>query len=126
MSYLALKGAHAGFAYLTLLSFTIRGIWMLTDSRLLTARLTRIVPHVIDTALLVLGIWLAWSARFNPLNEPWLMAKIVLLVVYVLLGVWALRRGPTRSQRSIAFVLGLFVVMWIIAIAKTKMVLPFF
>lgn len=50
MSYLALKGAHAGFAYLTLLSFTIRGIWMLTDSRLLTARLTRIVPHVIDTA----------------------------------------------------------------------------
>lgn len=124
MSYLALKSAHAGFAYLTLLSFTIRGIWMLTDSRLLTARLTRIVPHVIDTALLVLGIWLAWSARFNPLNEPWLMAKIVLLLVYVGLGSVALRPGRSKAVRTAAYVISLAVVVSIIIIAKTKPAWP--
>ncbi len=124
MSYLALKGAHAGFAYLTVLSFTIRGIWMLTDSRLLTARLTRIVPHVIDTALLGLGIWLAWSARFNPLAEPWLMAKIVLLLVYVGLGSVALRPGRSKAVRTAAYVTSLVVVTGIIVIAKTKMAWP--
>lgn len=126
MDYLALKHAHAGLGYLTALSFFIRGLLMLAGSPWRSSRLARIAPHVIDTFLLVFGVMLAWQAQFNPLEQPWLMAKIVLLVVYVLLGVWALRRGPTRSQRSIAFVLGLFVVMWIIAIAKTKMVLLFF
>lgn len=103
---------------------TYRGIWMLTDSRLLTARLTRIVPHVIDTALLVLGIWLAWSARFNPLNEPWLMAKIVLLLVYVGLGSVALRPDRSKAVRTAAYVISLAVVVSIIIIAKTKPAWP--
>jgi hypothetical protein len=62
----------------------------------------RILPHVIDTALLALGITLVVVGGWPLLQTPWLLAKIAGLLAYVALGTIALKRGRTKQIRSIA------------------------
>ncbi|WP_024304155.1 SirB2 family protein [Pseudogulbenkiania sp. MAI-1] len=123
-TYTIIKHAHMGCAYLSILLFTARGALMLADSPLLQARPLRILPHVIDTLLLTLGITLAVLAHFLPTQQDWLMAKIVLLLVYIGLGTVALKRGRTKTIRTTAFAAALATVLWIVLIAKTKMIWP--
>lgn len=124
-TYFILKQAHAGFAYLTILSFCLRGFLMWVKPEWLKVLPVRILPHIIDTFLLALGIAMLVIADMNPLEYPWLMAKIIALVFYVVLGTIALKRGKTRKARGIAFVLSLMTVLYILMVAKTKLVWPF-
>jgi uncharacterized membrane protein SirB2 len=55
---------------------------MLGDSSLRHRRWMRTWPHVIDTLLLVSGIWMAVNLHLGPANSPWLTAKIVALLVW--------------------------------------------
>ena len=125
MNYLFLKHAHAGFAYLTVTLFALRGLMMLYRPAWLNKRAMRILPHVIDTLLLSCAIGMLIVADLNPFIVPWLLAKIIALLLYIVLGTIALKRGKTRRSRIIALVLALLTVIYIIAVAKTKLVWPF-
>jgi len=123
-SYPLLKNAHKGFAYLSITLFAIRGVIMLADKRELLARKpVKIVPMVVDTLLLVCAIGLVVMGGW-PLSSPWLQAKFVALIAYILLGVIALRAGKTKAIRTAAFFAGLLVVAYIVAVARTKLVIP--
>ncbi|TFV91662.1 regulator SirB [Oxalobacteraceae bacterium OM1] len=122
MNYLAIKHFHIACAVLSGSFFFIRGLWMLAGSGMLKQRWVRIVPHVIDTLLLASAITLAVISSQYPVQQNWLSAKLVLLVVYILLGTVALKRGKTRGVRIGAFVAALAVFAWIIKIAVTKQV----
>jgi uncharacterized membrane protein SirB2 len=64
MNYLALKHFHMTFAALSGFLFLLRGLWMLADSPTMQRRWVRILPHLIDTALLLSAMALAvWSAQ---------------------------------------------------------------
>jgi len=52
MTYLILKAIHIVAAMTTISGFLLRGYWMLTESDKLQHRVTRIVPHVVDTVFL--------------------------------------------------------------------------
>src|SRR5690625_7262182 len=80
--YPIMKHLHMTLAFLTLFSFALRGIWMMRRSPLLHQRWVKIAPHIIDTLLLVTALILAGILRYNPGAHPWLMAKIIALVVY--------------------------------------------
>jgi len=123
--YLMLKHAHAGFAYLTVLSFAARGLMMAAKPAWLVAKPVRIAPHLIDTLLLACAIALLVVGQLNPLHIPWLQAKIVALLVYIGLGTVALKRGKTPAVRWGAFFAALATVLYIVAVAKTKLVWPF-
>ena len=125
MSYLFLKHAHAGFAYLTASLFTLRGLMMLYKPTWLSSKTMRILPHVIDTLLLGCAVAMLVIADLNPFIVPWLLAKIIALLLYIVLGTIALKRGKTRRGRTVALVLALLTVIYIIAVAKTKLVWPF-
>ncbi|HEY4541044.1 MAG TPA: SirB2 family protein [Noviherbaspirillum sp.] len=115
MDYFALKHMHMGFAGLSGGLFLLRGLLMLAGSRLREQRWAKILPHVIDTLLLVTAIVLAvWSAQY-PLQQGWLTAKVVALFVYIGLGTVALKRrsGP-------AFFAALLTFGYIVAVAVTK------
>ena len=84
-------------AALSLALFSLRGCWMLIESPRGQARWTRVVPHVIDTVFLATGIWLAVRIGQYPFVQPWLTAKVLALVAYIVLGSIALKRGPTRA-----------------------------
>jgi uncharacterized membrane protein SirB2 len=63
--------------------------------------------------------------KLNPFSAPWLVAKMSGLVVYVALGVVALRPGLPRPVRLLAWVGALATVAWIISVAFTKNPLGF-
>jgi uncharacterized membrane protein SirB2 len=54
---------------------------------------------VVDTGLLLAGVGLWVLLQHDPLREPWLLVKLLLLPLYVLLGTLALRRARTRVAR---------------------------
>lgn len=120
MTYLALKHIHITFAALSGVLFLVRGIWMLSDSQQLQRRWVKVVPHIVDTLLLVSAIGLVvWSSQY-PGEQSWLTAKVVALVGYIALGVIALKRGRTKQVRVAAFAGALACFAYIVAVAVTK------
>jgi uncharacterized membrane protein SirB2 len=119
-SYLIAKSLHVGCAALSISGFTARGALMLVDSRLLQNRFVRVAPHVVDTALLLSAIWLAWALGQVPFVQGWITAKVLALVAYILLGSVALRRGRTRTVRAAAFVAALVTAGYIVSVALTR------
>ena len=118
--YIGLKMLHALTALVTIAGFLLRGYWMLTGNALLNAKLTRILPHVIDTLFLVSGIALLVLLDGGPLTQAWMLTKIAGLVAYIVLGMLALRRGRTEGIRNAAFVAAVAVFAYTYGIALSK------
>jgi uncharacterized membrane protein SirB2 len=121
-----LKTIHVTFAALSFAGFFVRGIWMLRDSPLLKRRWVKIAPQVVDTVLLASAVVLAVQLRLSPLDQPWLMAKIIALVAYIGAGMVALRFGRTKTVRAAAWVLGMVIFAYIVSVAVSKSVLGWF
>jgi len=125
MAYLLLKQLHLTTIAITLTLFLLRGAWMMMESSLLQARWVRIVPHLNDTLLLASGITLAVLMQQYPLVHGWLTAKLIALIVYIVLGTIALKRGKTRAQRIAAWFAALLVFGYMAAVAVTHDPFPF-
>ena len=120
MNYLALKHLHITFAALSGSFFLLRGLWMLLESPMLQRRWVKIVPHAVDTLLLVSALGLVfWSGQY-PFVQTWLTAKVLALVAYIVLGTVALKRGKTRGVRTFALVAALATFAYIVAVALTR------
>lgn len=116
--YFALRAVHMTCAALTIALFLLRGLMMLAGSPLLTHPAVRIPPMIVDTVLLVSALMLTTVIHQYPFTTGWLTAKVVLLVVYVVLGTIALRGGRSRPVRVGAFVAALVTVGCIVVIAR--------
>lgn len=123
MSYLLLKAIHVSAVFLSGTLFFIRGRWMLRESPRLQQTWVKVVPHIIDTVLLASAIALALRIHQYPLAQNWLTAKVLGLVVYIALGMIALKRGRSRRVRLIAWLAALLVFVYIVAVAVTHHVL---
>lgn len=114
MNYFVIKHIHMTAAGLSILLFILRAFWSVTESPLLQKKLVKIVPHVIDTILLVAAVALAMM--IGP-YQPWILTKVLLLVVYIGLGTVAIKRGKTPRQRLMAAVLAVLVYVYILSVA---------
>lgn len=117
LSYAVLKAIHVGCATLSISGFVLRFGLMLADSPALKSRVARVLPHVIDTALLASALAMAWQLGALP---AWLAAKIVALLAYIVLGAIALKRGRTRGSRIAAGVAAIVVFGYIVSVALAK------
>ena len=120
MNYVTIRMIHETAVGLSVTSFFIRGLGSLVGVDAIGGRIVKTLPHAIDTVLLVSALTLAWMLGITPLSAPWLMAKVGGLVVYIGLGVVALRPGVPTSIRAGAWVGALLTVGWIISVAITK------
>ncbi len=118
--YALLKSAHVILAYATIAGFVLRGYWMATGSSLLDRKVTRIAPHVVDTVFLLSGIALLFNLALQPTQQPWLLTKFAGLIVYIGLGMIALRRGKSAQVRLVAFVGALSVYAYVIGVALSR------
>ena len=118
--YELLKSVHQASAFLSLGGFALRGYWMLRDHPLLQRRLTKTIPHVIDTLLLGTALGMLYVWQLNPFEVSWLSAKIIALLVYIILGMVALRFGRTKKIRAVAWGAALLTVCYIISVAFTR------
>ncbi|WP_041376577.1 SirB2 family protein [Polaromonas naphthalenivorans] len=120
MNYLAIKHLHITFAVLSGSFFLLRGLWMLADSPMLQRRWVKVVPHAVDTLLLASALVLVfWSGQY-PFVQPWLTAKVLALVAYIVLGTVALKRGKTKGVRAFALLAALATFAYIVAVALTR------
>lgn len=117
MSYLALRHLHITAVVISIALFTLRGAWMLADSPRLQDRWVRVVPHVVDTVLLASAIALTLVLGQYPFAQPWLTAKLAGLLVYIVLGSIALKRGRRKATRVAAFAGALLTVTYIVGVA---------
>jgi uncharacterized membrane protein SirB2 len=125
MDYLLLKHFHMTCAALSGSFFLVRGTWMLVGSPLLQRGWVKTLPHLIDSLLLASALWLAmWSHQY-PGPQPWLTAKLVALVAYILLGSVALKYGRTKAARALAYAGALAIFGYIVTVAVTKNALFF-
>jgi len=115
-----LKAIHVGSAMLSITGFVLRGMWMLQDSPLLKARVTRILPHVVDTVLLLSAVALALRIEQYPFVHAWLSAKVLALLAYIVLGSIALKYGRSRRTRALSYGLALAVFLYIVGVAVTR------
>jgi uncharacterized membrane protein SirB2 len=126
MDYLAIRTFHETAVALSVSSFFVRGLAGLSNARWVRGRAAMIVPPIIDTALLTSALMLLTILHANPLAMPCLEAKLSGLVLYIVLGVIALRPGVDRRWRAVAFVAALATVAWIVSVALTKNPAGFF
>jgi uncharacterized membrane protein SirB2 len=99
--------------------FAARGALMWAGSRWANDVSLRRLSYSIDTVLLGSAVYLVVTLHQYPFVSSWLTAKISLLVVYILLGIVALRRGRTRLTRRVCFAAALSVYAFIISVALT-------
>lgn len=125
MDYSLIKLVHQSAVTLSITGFFVRGAASLAGAGWVHSRAARTLPHVVDSVLLLSALMLATLLRLTPDRAPWLLAKLVGLVVYVLLGVVALRPGRPLGVRATAWVAALAVVGWMVSVALTKHPLGF-
>src|SRR5690606_32811066 len=98
--YPQIKHAHIGLALLSGALFALRGALLLGGLRWPNAAPVRYASYAIDTALLTAALMLLTILPGALYANGWLAVKLVLVVAYVVLGVFALRRGRTRGMRA--------------------------
>ena len=81
--------------------FAFRGVAMLAGARWYMAAPLRFLSYTIDTVLLTAALMLATMLRQYPFVHGWLTTKVLLLVVYVVLGSYALKRGATPTVQGV-------------------------
>ncbi len=125
MDYAAWKLLHQATVTLSIGGFVARGLGSLSGAAWVRSRAARTLPHAVDTLLLVSALALAWGLRLNAGTTPWLAAKIAGLLLYIGLGMLALRPGRPLAWRAAAWLAALLCSGWIVSVALSKNPLGF-
>jgi len=116
--YEGLKYAHITTALLSISLFLFRAAYLLQQGPI--PRPMRYLPHINDSLLFALGVWMLWYSQASLAQMQWLQLKLVLIVVYILLGMYSLKwaRGP--RQRLLGVVLAVFTFGLVVSLAINK------
>lgn len=119
MDYLSIKYLHVTCVVLSIGLFMLRGALQLQSIPWRQWTVLRVAPHAVDSVLLGAAISLAWLAGLSPLAVNWLLAKVLALLAYILLGHRALAKNTPQAQRLPFFVAALLSVTYIVGVALT-------
>jgi uncharacterized membrane protein SirB2 len=78
----------------------------------------RYLSYTIDTILLTAAFMLLTVLPGEMFSNGWLTLKVALIVVYIVLGMYALKRGRTPRVRMACYVAALAVFAFVISIAR--------
>jgi len=117
-AYAEIKLAHIALVASSGTLFAVRGAAVLAGRRWAMVKPLRVASYVIDTLLLTAGATLWALLALQPLRDAWLGTKLVLLVVYVVLGSVALKRGRTPAARAAAYAAALAVFLFMVSVAR--------
>ena len=115
--YLQILWIHIGCVIASGSLFFTRGCMMLAGLPAANHIALRRLSVAIDSLLLAAAIALTTIIHQYPFVQAWLTVKVVLLVVYIVLGVFALRRGRTRAIRATCFATATIIFLFIVSVA---------
>jgi len=99
--------------------FALRGAGVLAGASWPMFAPLRYLSYTIDTVLLTAALMLATILHQVPFVHGWLTVKVLLLVVYIVLGTLALKRARTRKARAWCLAAALLVYLFIASVART-------
>jgi uncharacterized membrane protein SirB2 len=116
-SYPALKLLHMLLVALSGALFVARGAGVLAGRAWPMHPVARRASVAIDMLLMAAGITLWVLLSWHPVQHPWLGTKLLLLLLYIVLGSLALKRAPRPGQRAVFFVAALAVYGFMASVA---------
>ena len=117
--YPMLKQLHIILALISVLLFIYRWALSFGGRHRLQRRWLKVAPHVNDTLLLLTGIVMMETLQMSLGQRPWLMVKLIALVLYIGLGVMAIKR-QSQGQKLAAGLAALAVYGYMIGASFTK------
>ena len=118
--YPALLHLHRSCVAVSVLLFMARGLGVAALQTWPMQARWRALSVAIDVPLLATGVSLWTLLGYHPLHQTWLGIKLMLLLAYIVLGSFALKRGGTRAQRLVFFGASLAVVLSMVGIALAR------
>jgi uncharacterized membrane protein SirB2 len=113
--YLSLKTLHIACAVTSYALFFLRGLLRLRNQS--QPRWLKVMPHGIDTVLLGSAIALTLTIGEYPLINKWLTIKLGALLLYIGLGMFALKYAQRPATRLTSWVAAQFVFAFIVLTA---------
>ena len=99
--YVLIRIVHSSCALLSISGFAVRGYLKVRADHVPQSFTFKVLPHIVDTVLLISAILLVIMSRQYPFVSPWVTAKVVTLLVYIsggiLLSIPRQYRYPIRS-----------------------------
>ncbi len=124
--YPYIKHAHIGLALASGALFALRGLAVLAGARWPMRPPLRHTSMGIDTLLLVAALLLLFILQLNPFAVAWLQVKLMLLVAYVVLGTFALRRARGTGARALFYVAAVACFLMMYSVARAHHPLGWF
>ena len=100
--------------------FLLRGAGVLAGARWPMWAPLRYLTYSIDTVLLTAALMLVTILHQYPFAQGWLTVKVILLVVYIVLGTFALKRAQSRKARAWCYVAAIAVFLFIVSVARAR------
>ncbi len=117
--YPEIKLVHVAAVIASGALFLLRGVAVQAGAGWAMAAPLRYLSYTIDTVLLTAAFMLLTILPAALYANGWLALKVALLVAYVVLGSFALKRGRTARTRAITFAGAVLLYLCMLAIART-------
>ncbi|WP_147651976.1 SirB2 family protein [Vulcaniibacterium gelatinicum] len=124
--YPQIKQVHVFLALASGALFALRGAFALGGARWPLAWPVRWLSYTVDSALLTAALMLLTILPGAMFANGWLTVKVLLLVLYIVLGVYALRRARTRRGRAVCYAAALLTFGFVYTIARAHHPLGWF
>ncbi len=118
--YEFVKYIHVTAIILSICGFVTRVYLKQADSPNQNKYWFKKLPHKVDTLLLASALTMVYILGVNPLTTFWIAEKIIGLLIYIFLGMIALRWGKTKNIRLIAAGMAVLVFSYIVYVAHYK------
>jgi uncharacterized membrane protein SirB2 len=118
--YVPLRHAHLAAVSISLVLFAARGSGVLAGHQWPMHRGVRWTSIVIDTVLLVCGVALWAALGLNPVRDSWLGIKLALLLLYIGLGSFALKRAKSHRAKAAFFAAATLCAATMLSVAWTR------
>jgi len=117
-----IKILHISLVLISFASFLSRVALLQFNQTVLQTTWLKILPHIIDTLLLLSGIFLVMQGSWYAGEYGWLVAKMVALIAYIGLGMMVMhKQGKTRW---LAFAGAISCYAYILSVAISKNIIP--
>lgn len=124
--YSLIRAIHATTAITSFILLVVRTYFLLHAKYRLKSRAIKLSPHIIDTILLSSAISLVYIGGYSVnLENAWIIAKIVTLILYIFSGLYLFRLARRRKQIYITLSVSSLLYLYIILVAFTKNPFPF-
>src|SRR5699024_2988942 len=118
-AYMGIKHTHIMLAVFSIVFFNFHFWKYFLVKR---HKWARIIPHIIDTFLLLTGVLLAVTLSINPFSAGggWLAVKLLFMILYIGFAIVAMRQNFVLSTRLVAYLISNFMAMGVVYMALMR------